>query len=89
MTIAQKDNYARKAKAHLPLLRIEGMKKPVLRIFDGTGTLVYAYRLTNEEVKPHVFAPGLYTVEIGEPGTERLWRRRLSTENKRELKKRK
>jgi alkaline phosphatase D len=72
VVVAQADNYARKPVAHLPLLRINGMKNPVLQLFaESNGELVYAYRLNGNTVRPHVFAPGTYTVKLGDPDANR------------------
>ncbi|MFT7617956.1 MAG: alkaline phosphatase D [Planctomycetota bacterium] len=82
MTISQQDNYARKPTGYLPMMTITGMNNPVLRIFDESGVLVYAYRLEKKQIRPPVFADGNYTVEIGEPGTPHLWRRTINTSSK-------
>lgn len=73
VTVRQADNYGRTAAAHLPELRIKGMTKPVLQVVEEkTGELVYALRLNGPTFRPPVFAPGAYTIIVGEPGTPRL-----------------
>jgi hypothetical protein len=62
------DNYARKVVGHLPPLTISGVKQPVIEVFDaGTGELVYGLRVTEPAFRPHVFAPGKYTVRVSDP----------------------
>ncbi len=72
LTVSQLDNYARPAAAHLPTLRISGLAKPVVQIFDDAGTeLIYGLRLTGPTFRPHVFAAGRYTVKVGDPDIDR------------------
>ncbi len=72
-TIHQLENYGRRPAAWLPTLRVEADFLPVLHVIeDASGELVYALRLPGPEFRPPVFAPGSYTLRIGEPGTERL-----------------
>jgi hypothetical protein len=62
------DNYARKVVGHLPPLNISGVKQPVIEVFDaGTGELIYGLRVTAASFRPHVFAPGKYTVRVSDP----------------------
>ncbi|MPY87997.1 MAG: twin-arginine translocation pathway signal [Luteitalea sp.] len=73
VVVRQTDNYARKAVAHLPTLKIRGVEKPVLHLVDErNGELVYALRLPRREFQPHVFAAGEYTVKISEPETGKV-----------------
>jgi alkaline phosphatase D len=69
ITIQQADNYARKAEAWLPELRISGAVLPVLKIFDDQGELVYALRLPGFRFKPKVFEKGKYTIHLSVPET--------------------
>lgn len=72
VVIDVKDNYARKATAHLPTLEIEGTKKPLIEVTDEkTGELVYALRINGAKFQPHVFATGKYTVKVSEPESGR------------------
>lgn len=69
--INQQDNYGRKAQAWLPEIRVNGLKNPVIQIFDQqTGDLVYALRIQGQSFQPKVFTPGLYTIKVGEPDSE-------------------
>jgi hypothetical protein len=68
---SQTDNYGREAAAYLPLLKVENMIDPVVQIIDETeGEIVYTLRIRGTSYRPKVFSPGIYTVVIGEPGTE-------------------
>ncbi len=73
VTLTQRENYGRKAAAHLPTLKISGVKEPLVEVVeDATGELVYAIRLRPEETfQPHVFAEGAYAVKVSEPETGR------------------
>ncbi len=66
LTIDQLDNYARKAVAWLPELRISVPSQVVKVITEPGGELVYALRVRGTTFRPKVFAPGNYTLEIGE-----------------------
>jgi len=75
VTINQLDNYGRQASGHLPTIQVVGMTDPVIRVIDqSNGEIVYALRVHGRSFRPRVFRPGRYTVEVGEPGTER-WQR--------------
>ncbi|MBA4147728.1 MAG: alkaline phosphatase D family protein [Verrucomicrobia bacterium] len=65
------ENYARKPLAHLPLLKISGIKNPVVQVIEEqTGELVYALRLNESSWQPHVFNPASrYTIKVSEPET--------------------
>ena len=66
--INQQDNYARKVRAWLPEVQVKGLPNPVIQIFQQqTGDLVYALRINGQSFQPKVFAPGLYTIKVGEP----------------------
>jgi len=68
--INQQDNYGRKAQAWLPEVEITGLADPVIQVIDQqNGELVYALRLKGRSFQPKVFAPGLYTIRVGEPDT--------------------
>lgn len=66
-TVRQEDNYARKAAAYLPALKIRGMDRPVVQVIDeSNGEVVYTLRIAGREFRPKVFAKGKYTVRIGD-----------------------
>jgi len=72
VTIDMLDNYARKPAAYLPTLRVSGVKNPVVQIVDeANGEIVYTLRIAGQRWRPHVFAPGTYTVRISEPEARR------------------
>ena len=72
VTIDMLDNYARAPAAYLPTLQVRGVKNPIVQIVDeANGEIVYTLRLAGQRWRPHVFAPGRYTVKISEPETQR------------------
>jgi hypothetical protein len=72
VTIDMLDNYARKPAAYLPTLQVSGVKNPVVQIVDeANDEIVYTLRIAGQRWRPHVFAPGRYTVRISEPETRR------------------
>ena len=65
-TISQLDNYGRAAAGHLPMVLVDGLSNPVLRVFDASGELVYALRIKGTSFRPKVFdASQSYRVEVG------------------------
>lgn len=73
VTVSQVDLAARPPAAHLPTLKISGVRHPVVQVFEEvSGELVYALRLNAQTFQPHVYAPGRYTVKVGEPETGRM-----------------
>lgn len=67
-TISLFDNYGRKPAAHLPTLEIAGMADPVVQVIDeAREEIVYTVRIAGTRFRPMVFAPGRYTVKVGEP----------------------
>jgi len=65
ITIDQTDNYARKAVAHLPTIKIKGGTNPVIKVIDeSTGEWIYALRIKGTRFQPKVFKKGTYTVEV-------------------------
>jgi len=71
-TIRLADNRGQKVVAYLPSITApKGVTRPVLRVSDAkSGELVYAVRLAESSVKPWVYAPGKYKVELGDPDTD-------------------
>jgi alkaline phosphatase D len=69
----QQDNYGRKAAFYLPEIIAEGMAKPVIQIIDEvSGEIVYTIRTNKSSFRPKIFQDSLYTVVVGEPGTNRI-----------------
>jgi alkaline phosphatase D len=72
VTIDVLKNSGGKAAALLPALNISGATNPVVQIVDETnGEIVYTVRIAGQTWRPHVFAPGKYTIRISEPETQR------------------
>lgn len=68
ITIKQADNYGRKAAAYLPTLQFKRQHNPVIQVIEETtGEVVYTMRIQGKTFRPKVFAPGLYTLHLGEP----------------------
>ena len=74
-TIPVESNYGAKPAAHLPTLHVRGMTGPVVKVTETkTGRLVYARRIRGTSFRPPVFdAKAAYTLEVGEPGTGKVW----------------
>jgi hypothetical protein len=69
----QSDNYGRKVYGYLPTLKVAGMQEPVVSVVNQAGgEVVYTIRMKGAEFRPRVFAAGLYTVKVGEPGTKKM-----------------
>ena len=81
MTISLYDNYGRKAQAWLPTLEFKGLDNPVVQVVDEkTGDIVYTVRVRGVSFRPKVFKQGFYTVNVGEPGTDKMKRiRRIAS----------
>jgi len=69
------DNIEVRAGTSVPLkiaLNVSGVKNPVVQIVDeANGEIVYTLRIAGQNWRPHVFAPGTYTVRVSEPETRR------------------
>ncbi len=65
-TIAQTDNYARKAAGYLPTVETN-IDDPVVQIIDEkSGEIVYTLRINGRKFEPKVFdKAGTYTVKVG------------------------
>lgn len=67
ITIQQTDNYGRKAVAWLPTLQCKQQRNPVVQVIEeATGEIVYTLRIQGQKFRPKVFAPGRYTLHVGE-----------------------
>jgi alkaline phosphatase D len=68
--INQLDNFGKQARAWLPEIRVTGLPHPVIQvILQETEEVVYTLRMAGSAFRPKVFAPGTYTVRVGEPDT--------------------
>lgn len=73
ITIAQQENFARAAVAHLPTLEIRGLDQAVVQVIEeGSREVVYTLRIAGDRFQPKVFRTGSYTVKVGEPGTAKM-----------------
>lgn len=88
ITISQEANYGRKAKGYLPQIKIEGLEKPVIQVFnETTNELIYSIRLNKNTFKPKIFDTSLkYTIKVGEPDTSNWQVKRGITPKKGTLK---
>ncbi|QNN24954.1 twin-arginine translocation pathway signal [Planctomycetales bacterium ZRK34] len=66
-TIKQTDNLGLSITGRLPKIKYDAIANPVLKVYTADGDLVYAIRLTENEVEPWVYADGEYTVKLGDP----------------------
>ena len=65
-------NGGRREGAHLPELRISGMRNPVLQVIDSfSNEVIYTFRIRGQSFRPPVPEEGKYDLRLGELGTER------------------
>jgi hypothetical protein len=70
----QLDNYGRKAQGWLPEIQVKGLQNPVVQIIQQqTNEIVYTLRIKGQSFQPKVFAPGAYTIRVGEPDSD-IWK---------------
>jgi hypothetical protein len=69
VTILQTDNYNRQAFGWLPTVKVSNITDPVVKVYDGNGTLVYALRIKGDTFSPRVFEEGSYTLLVGDNGS--------------------
>ena len=73
ITVLQTENYGRKAVAWLPEIKVTGHTDPVIEIIEEqTGEMLYSLRIKGKNFKPKVFAEGLYTIRVSEPGSSKM-----------------
>ena len=67
IVVDQLDNYGRKAAAYLPEIHVRGARDQVVQVVREDGDeAVYTVRMKGATFRPKVFAPGRYTVHVGE-----------------------
>ena len=72
ITINQNDNFLGNANLFLPELKIIGMNNPVVQVInENNNEVVYTLRINGTNYLPKVFESGLYTIKIGELGTDK------------------
>jgi alkaline phosphatase D len=73
VTVQIANNDGRQAAAHLPMLEVAGIANPVVQVLnEADGEILYTLRISGRRFQPKVFAPGTYTVRIGEPELNRM-----------------
>lgn len=66
VTVQQWDNDGRKVVGELGEITVEGIENPVVQVMaEGSGEILYTYRIQGDSFAPRVYAPGSYTVKIG------------------------
>ncbi len=78
ITIQMADNDGRRPTHWLPQLQFTGLANPVIQIIQentskpknadstGTATILYTIRIQGNRFRPPVYAPGTYTLKIGQ-----------------------
>jgi hypothetical protein len=66
VTFNQLDNYARKAVAYLPTLKINRANQVVQVLDEKSGEVVYTVRIRGKSFRPKVFSMGNYVIKVGE-----------------------
>jgi len=65
----QGDGFGKEPFGYLPTLVVEGLTDPVVQVVSEMGgEIVYTIRARGSRFTPKVFAPGSYTIRVGEPG---------------------
>ena len=66
--INQLDNFINFSDIYLPLIRIAGLKSPVIQIIDESNNeIVYSLRIVGDKFQPKVLKTGTYTIIVSEP----------------------
>jgi len=72
-TIDQFDNYARKAVAWLPTIKVKGPDNPVIQIVnERTGQVQYTVRINGNTFRPKIFEDTPHTIKIGYPEIDNI-----------------
>jgi hypothetical protein len=68
VTVSERDQYGKQAKAYLPRLKFTNTSSAVVEVMDAKrAELLYVLRLNTDSWQPHVFAEGEYNLVISEP----------------------
>lgn len=71
VTLNQEDNFLSNASFFLPELNIKDMDNSVVQVIDEINNeIVYTIRIKGKNYQPKVFKKGVYTIKIGELGTD-------------------
>jgi len=81
ITINQLDNYARKAVAFLPTLKINKANQVIQVVDEENKEILYTLRIKGTEFNPSVFKVGNYTIYVGE-GNDRKTLKGIMSINK-------
>ena len=66
VTFQVEENDGRQVAGHLPELVFENAVDPVVQtIEEATGEVLYTLRIQGDRFRPHVYAPGKYSVKAG------------------------
>ncbi|MCB9208891.1 MAG: alkaline phosphatase D family protein [Ignavibacteriales bacterium] len=69
----QMDNFNKNAFGYLPEIIVTGMKNPVVQIINQTtNEIIYTIRINGNKFTPKIFEEGIYTIKIGELGTNKI-----------------
>jgi hypothetical protein len=72
VTFSQADNDGRTPVGPLSTFVVEGVRDPVVQVIDEeSGEIVSTLRIAGTTVTPRAYAPGHYTVRVGEPDLNR------------------
>ena len=66
ITVNMDDNDGREPIGWLPELQVEGVERPIVQVIDQAGEVVYTVRASSNRFRPPVYAPGKYTIKLGE-----------------------
>ena len=72
-TISMEDNYGRTAFGYLPVMEITGIEDPVVQVVnEANQEIIYTLRINGSSFTPKVFAPGSYTVRVGDQDADNM-----------------
>lgn len=67
VTINKLDNLGNDANIELPVIRVKGDKRPVVKVYDENKELVFAIRTNGDDFTPKVRNTGKYKIIVGYP----------------------
>jgi len=79
--INQTDNFANSSPHQLPTIQVNGIDKPVCKIYSENGDLVSTNRWPSPNMQPKVLNAGTYTLKIGDPDINKWKEVQVSTSN--------
>ena len=67
------ENYGKEALVYLPIIKVEGMERPVIQVIDeAPSEIVYTLRMPANTFRPKVFKEGKYMIKVGALKTARV-----------------